>query len=247
MSKRTHRVFELSLLSCLAGITFACFAFFPAVAGVGAWTSNGPELGHVRDVAIDPSAPQNVYAATVGGLFKSVDGGSSWSRVFITTPNQISLTVFYAVAVSPSGRVYVGTQYYDSLWWSDDGGQNWFPGSGLPDHNPPWTIVVDPTAPHTTLFGATPGPGVYRSDDGGMNWVQAMGTAPNALPFGVTTDLTFDGSTIYACGANNRGVWKSTDLGANWYPVGAGLPTQSVRAMALDPTGNLYVATHQQG
>ena len=44
------------------------------------WVSNGPYGGLVRALAIDPSTPSTLDAGTWGGgVFKSTDGGASWS------------------------------------------------------------------------------------------------------------------------------------------------------------------------
>src|SRR5438105_1975446 len=48
-------------------------------AGLNQWTSNGPEGGDVRALAIDPQTPTTLYAGTLNGVFKSTDGGASWT------------------------------------------------------------------------------------------------------------------------------------------------------------------------
>ena len=48
----------------------------PAHAG---WRSEGPFLGAVVDVAIDPVNPDTIYAATgSGGVWRREDGGRRW-------------------------------------------------------------------------------------------------------------------------------------------------------------------------
>jgi hypothetical protein len=67
------RARRLGLLLALCGLAAPALAS----AGVDVWTRHGPEGGHVRALAVTPSA---VYAATdAGGLFKSTDGGATWS------------------------------------------------------------------------------------------------------------------------------------------------------------------------
>src|SRR5437870_157357 len=54
----------------------------PLIPGLGASNAVGPESGTVRDIAIDPrgSTDQTIYVATdSGGVWKTTDGGSSWS------------------------------------------------------------------------------------------------------------------------------------------------------------------------
>lgn len=44
----------------------------------------------------------------------------------------------------------------------------------------------------------------------------------------------FDNNILYA-GTATAGIWKSTDVGANWNLMTASLPIKSVRALAIDP------------
>ena len=53
-----------------------------AQAGIDVWTSNGPDGGGVQTLAIDAGTPTTLYAGTDGGgVFKSTDGGTTWSAV----------------------------------------------------------------------------------------------------------------------------------------------------------------------
>jgi hypothetical protein len=73
------------------------------------WTSHGPEGGMVFALAIDPSAPTTVYAGSGpgGGVFKSTNGGASWSAVNTGLTN----TSVLALAIDPltPSTVYAGT------------------------------------------------------------------------------------------------------------------------------------------
>src|SRR5262245_57208895 len=50
------------------------------------WTSIGPYGGYARALAIDPSNPAAVYVGTSGGVFKSRDGGATWSAASAGLP-----------------------------------------------------------------------------------------------------------------------------------------------------------------
>jgi len=97
------------------------------------WTNSGPEGGKVRALVADPMDPSTLYAGTdLGGVFKSSDGGASWSAV--SSGWAPGATVF-ALAVDPmtSGTVYAGTDR-DGIFKSIDGGQTWTAiDSGLTD------------------------------------------------------------------------------------------------------------------
>src|SRR5437870_7111893 len=82
-----------------------------AEGGINSWTSNGPEGGWIVALAIDPVTPATLYAGTyLGGVFKSTDGGGSWSAVNIGLPNDSYLS---ALAVDPQTptTLYAGTAY----------------------------------------------------------------------------------------------------------------------------------------
>ena len=51
------------------------------LAAVGEWTTSGPHGGSIVNLAADPSNPAILYAATDRQVYKSVDGGQSWSFV----------------------------------------------------------------------------------------------------------------------------------------------------------------------
>ena len=42
----------------------------------------GPDGGEIRSLAVNPQTPTTVYAGTAGGgVFRSLDGGASWSTM----------------------------------------------------------------------------------------------------------------------------------------------------------------------
>ncbi|RME52766.1 MAG: hypothetical protein D6790_18380, partial [Caldilineae bacterium] len=52
-----------------------------AAPAAGGWTPLGPEGGPVNDLAVDPTTSDTIYAATGAGVFKSTDGGGTWSGI----------------------------------------------------------------------------------------------------------------------------------------------------------------------
>ena len=94
-----------------------------AEGGINSWTSNGPEGGWIVALAIDPVTPATLYAGTyLGGVFKSTDGGGSWSAVNIGLPNDSYLS---ALAVDPQTptTLYAGTAH--GVFKSTNGGGSW--------------------------------------------------------------------------------------------------------------------------
>lgn len=64
------RTIAVGLLSCAA----------PAWAGPGVWTTTGPEGGDASIVVADGAAPGTLLVGSRGGVFRSVDAGTTWSR-----------------------------------------------------------------------------------------------------------------------------------------------------------------------
>ena len=99
--------FGKSLLIGLMALVLNFSQPFPVSAGFNAWSSIGPEGGWIYALAIDPTAPNTLYAGTNGGgVFKSTDGGTTWSA-FNTGLTNLSV---YALAID-STMLYAGTWY----------------------------------------------------------------------------------------------------------------------------------------
>src|SRR5262245_21271244 len=65
-----------------AGIVLSAGCVPVVEAGVGSWTSGGPEGGDINAVVIDPKTADVVYASTFSrGVFKSATGGHFWTRI----------------------------------------------------------------------------------------------------------------------------------------------------------------------
>src|SRR2546426_3782826 len=94
-----------------------------AEGGINSWTStNGPGGGSIGTLAIDPVTPSTLYAgAYSGGVFKSTDGGGSWTAV------NIGLTDFYVrtLAIDPQtpATLYAGTDRGNVFNSSNVGGR----------------------------------------------------------------------------------------------------------------------------
>ena len=110
----------------------------------------------VQAIAVDPSSPATVYAATAwSGAFKSINGGASWTPASTGLPNVPVLAL--AVDPSSSATLYAGTgsaQAYGSgsgVFKSTDGGVSWVP-SGLSGQSV-GMLLLDSKAPATIYAG----------------------------------------------------------------------------------------------
>lgn len=95
--------------------------------------NNGLTAYGVFALAVDPSNPQIVWAATDEGLSKSTDGGNKWVTIKNSDRKALRLTgeknkSFHNVAIDPtnSNVVYVGTPH-GKIYKTTDGGETWTP------------------------------------------------------------------------------------------------------------------------
>lgn len=134
----------------------------------------------VNTVLIDPQGPDTVYAATLNGLYKTVDGARSWTRIGRELPDQMINVM--ALDPSSSGTLYVAGR--QGLFKSTDGGGRWqAKNTGLTSLNIR-SLAISPSDPKSLYLG-TNGSGLYRSRDGGNSWEPVPLTAtdsPGAKP-----------------------------------------------------------------
>lgn len=194
--------------------------------GGASWQQVGTGLTaqFVNDLTTTATA---VWAATNGGMFRSTDGGATW------TPYNKGLenTAVYRV-ISSGGTLYAGT-YFNSngVFRSTDGGRTWLPANVLMANRRIRSLVA--LGSTVVASGET---GVYRSTDGGVTFAASRSGLPSgASPYAMATG----GGTIYA-GLYPTGFAKSTDAGATWIPGTP--PASSGYASALAASGNTVVA-----
>src|SRR5690349_13244446 len=166
---------------------------FATVAPIGSglhWRSIGPSIGGGRTTSVAGSNRDPFlyyFGAMDGGVWKTTDGGSTWTDVWGRKP----VGSIGAVAIAPSkdSVVWVGTgesnsrndtSYGDGVWVSTDGGKT-FEHRGLDKTYAISRILVSATDPRTALVGATgdfyrdtPDRGVYRTTDAGRTWTKTL-------------------------------------------------------------------------
>jgi photosystem II stability/assembly factor-like uncharacterized protein len=218
------------------------------------WELIGSEVGikGVSSIAIDPNIPTTIYVGTLGlGLFRSMDGGSSWNR--LAGPS--SQDGYKVIAIDPvtSTTLYVGT-YVEGVYKSVNSGMSWNKVNvGLPIYNDIFlnqaivSLVINPADPET-LYAAMDKRGVYKSADGGENWIGVN----NGLPdYPGLSDMVMDPIypiVLYAA-THQNGVFKTRGGGGYWYQVRYGMTTENDRrisSLAIHPTisENLYAGCY---
>jgi len=200
----------------------------------------------VQCVAVDPHNAQRLYAGTFDrGLFRSADGGKTWTQAGDGIPHGRVLSV----AVSPSdrtgdsGAVFAGTEP-SSLYRSRDAGETWedmpklreIPSAPTWSFPPrPWTSHVRWIAPHwgnpNLIYAGIELGGVMRSTDGGQTWEDRKSGSYHDSHAVLTHPTALE--RIYE--AAGGGVALSHDAGASWSEVDDGMDRHYVWGLAVDP------------
>ncbi|WP_296381964.1 T9SS type A sorting domain-containing protein [Winogradskyella sp.] len=184
---------------------------------VGTWEEMGPTywnasagwnpgVGRVTSIAIEDGNLDHIIAgANTGGVWKSMDGGSSWT---VLTDNLANIDV-YALAIDPlNNMTYYWGSTGGSIFKSTNGGSTWTLHSSLPGGTVN-KILIHPTNT-LKMYCSAQGSGLYKSADGGLSWAIIDNSATTGFDFEFKPG---DPNVVYASGTD---FYKSTDDGATF-------------------------------
>lgn len=219
----------------------------------------GPAVmgGRIDDIECVEKDNATCYVGyAVGGLWKTTDGGVSWTELL--GEQQTSTVGDIAIAPSNPDIIYLGSGEANNrqsstsgngMYKSIDAGKTWT-RIGLEDTHSIARVVVNPINPDIVyvaamghLFGPNDERGVYKSIDGGKTWKKTLfvnnytGASDIAINY---TNPKIMFATMYqrtrtGWGFNGgipnggAGIFQSTDAGETWKKVTSpGLPTNPI-------------------
>jgi len=217
----------------------------------GVTWNNTPSLGGdgTTAIVIDSVNPNIVYAAitftnfchhSFRRLFKSTDGGASWSNSVSPRINGCDKINSLVMDPRDPNTLYVANfdDFGDTaapLVKSINGGDSW----SAPSFNPPFTALAINPLDTKTLYAGTfdfvyfgyqgddDRNGVLKSADGGVNWgtTGLIKTGVDALAIDPINPNTLYAATrgFYSEPKGIRGLFKSTDGGVSWFAFNNGL------------------------
>jgi photosystem II stability/assembly factor-like uncharacterized protein len=202
--------------------------------------------------------------AASGGVWKSVNGGTTYKPVF----DREDVQSIGAVTIDPSNpkTIWVGSgeawtrnsvSVGDGVYKSTDGGENWT-NTGLKDSEHISKILVDPKDGSNVLVCAlghlwndNDERGVFKTADGGKTWKKVLAGANGASGCGLLAMSRQEPNTIYASmwdfrrqgwtfrsGGPGSGLFKSTDGGDQWTEINDG----NAKGLPPKPWGRVAVA-----
>ncbi len=216
------------------------------------WRGIGPAItgGRISDVEIVPGSQSHIYiGAASGGVWESLNHGTTWTPIFDAQPN-LSIG---DIALAPSDplEIWVGTgeannrnssPWGQGVFHSSDGGKSWRQ-TGLEETRHIGRIVVHPTDPEVVwvaavghLFGPNEERGVFRTTDRGATWEKVLYIDENTGAIDLAIDPS-DPAILYAAmyqrqrrawgfigGGPGSGIYRSGDGGDTWRELTEGLP-----------------------
>ena len=171
-----------------AGIYFSppigpCSGVFKSIDGGGSWGAvSSSSFCPVSVIAIDPQMSTTLYAVTDSKVFKTSNGGESWSAANIGLANTNVRAL--AIDAQTPANLYAGTG--DGVFKSSDGGGSWTAiNSGLTNTDVE-ALVIDPQNP-SRIYAGTRGGGVFvTSVDDCSNSISPLNQSYSAVDSAVT-------------------------------------------------------------
>jgi photosystem II stability/assembly factor-like uncharacterized protein len=202
--------------------------------------------------------------AASGGVWKSVNGGTTYKPVF----DREDVQSIGAVAIDPSNSktVWVGTgeawtrnsvSVGDGVYKSTDGGENWT-NVGIKNSEHIAKILIDPADGNNVLVCAAghlwddnDERGVFKTKDGGKTWNKVLAGANGSSGCGLMAMSRQEPKTIYASmwdfrrqgwtfrsGGPGSGLFRSTDGGDHWSEIN----DSNAKGLPEKPWGRIAVA-----
>ena len=216
------------------------------------WKSRGPNNvpGRTRSILPLPSDPLNTWlvGAVGGGIWKSTDGGQSWSNKSDNFPT-LAISAL-ATSESDASIIYAGTGELvggsrpivgDGIFKSEDEGETWTQltsTAGSTDFRSVTRIIVDPQNPDIVLASTAENfwdsesqSQIMRSIDGGQSWSKVYESSQPVEQV-IYTPGNFN---IQYGAVNGRGVIKSTDAGLTWSNSNNGMLLGGRVEIAISP------------
>jgi photosystem II stability/assembly factor-like uncharacterized protein len=184
------------------------------------WISKGLKEQKIYTLTLNTKSPQNLFASTSDrGLFRTVNGGSSWENVL---GSHFYFDIAINNSVSPN-IVFAGADT-NGIYRSMNGGVNWEVANNGIYSNGVNAVVISPTQPDV-IYTSMLGVGLMRSTSGGYEWAKT-GTGLNVYEINQLVQVPGAPNLWYAT-TNSNGVYVSSNGAASWAPLGNGYPQKT--------------------
>lgn len=225
----------------------------------------------IGKIIVDPANPNVVLVAALGhaygpnperGVFRSTDGGSTWSKVLYKNPDTGAIDVCF----DPENSRVVWAALYNAhrpvwstyapiegtgsgIYKSADGGVTWTPvtGNGLPpeDQMGRIGIALGYGAGHARVYalieargGKGSSGGLYRSDDGGGSWRRVSKDARITERGWYFGEITIDPHNADIVYVPDVSLYRSIDGGSRFTAFKGAPGGDDYHELWIDPTNS---------
>jgi len=223
-------------------------------------------------ICLDPKSksPNLTFYVTMfeGGVYKSTDGGRTWTDKSQGLGNRGNLHAFMIKIHAKTNDVYCAITGHredgrfpvaGGLWKSGDGGQSWRDLTAQLGLKWPTGFALDPRDPNVIYQAAATAPqfpqgGIYKTADGGKTWKHLLTDADMAKTGGdpyhhsMFVTLHPDRPDYVYLSTGAHGLWLSKDAGQSWRRL-EHIPFRSITRLSFDPKDHriMYVCTFGGG
>jgi photosystem II stability/assembly factor-like uncharacterized protein len=244
-------------VSRATGVAGNPLLYYAATASGGVWMSSDggttwksvfddQPVSSIGSIAVAPGDPNVIYVGSgeanirgnVGdgnGIYKSTDGGKTWTHVW-TQIGQIGTMVVHPKNADVAYAAVLGHAFGSNpergVYRTKDGGRTWQQILKKDNDTGASDVAMDPSNPNILFAGfwqarrfpwdlqsGGPGSGLYVSHDAGDTWKQLTG---HGLPDGIWGKVgvavaASDGQRVYALIESEKGgLFRSDDGGESW-------------------------------
>lgn len=181
------------------------------------------------EMAWDPRCWNIVYLGNENKIWKSIDGGTSYTALY-TFPGTVDNRVF-DIEVSRSNPDVIYCSQWDgtddAMWKTSNGGQSWTKLTALPLPNNNDRVKMALSAENENVlwvavsYGSN-GKKIYKTTDGGQSWANLTTAILNNIT--VTNIMAQYGTDGGVYLGTNRGVYYRNNTLSDWQSFNLGLP-----------------------